>query len=99
MQTIHADKLEIQVSNLKDKLEEVKAKNRELKVDLHTLPQRHHHRHTESDFESDSSHLQQMPCCCHQCHDNPPSPSTQMDGAISDVHAAGSPFITSPETN
>lgn len=101
LQTIRADKLEIQMSNLKDKLEDVKAENRELKADLRTLPQRRRRRHnTESD--SDTSHLQRTPRRRRRHHDNPPSPSTRRDGAITQdalaMHA-GSPNITSPETN
>ena len=101
LQTIRADKLEIQMLNLKDKLEDVKAENRKLKMDLRTLPQQHHCRHnTESD--SDTSHLQQMPRRRRWHHDNPPSPSTQRDGAITQdalaMHARN-PNITSLETN
>ena len=103
LQTICADKLEIQMSNLKDKLNKVKAENCELKADLRTLPQCRCHQHnTESDFNSDSSHLQRTPHHRHQHRDNPPSPSTRSDGAITQDASAmhtGSPNITSPEMN
>ncbi|KAI9437902.1 hypothetical protein BJY52DRAFT_1196185 [Lactarius psammicola] len=68
-ETCRTDKLDIQNSNLKDKIEELKAKNRGLKDDLHYMQPRHHHRRPlKSDSESDSSASPHERSHCHHHH-------------------------------
>ena len=101
-ETFRADKLDLRVIHLEDKIEILKARNDELKSDLQSMRQHRHHRHnTKSDFDSDSessphkrTHRQKR-----RRQLTPPSPSQKAAAIPPDnLNTRASPHINSTKT-